>query len=493
MLKSCADGSGIVIRARMCSQEANHFAYPMTGLQESDVRQLIARCSRGYVAGCNGLPPLTCNAFGPKFRPSSDGTRCIECKDDVWVPIVLLSSAFVIGLILIIRFSVFVRRHPEYVKRSASPVYPPFSEPARTESDPGSRTSPYHLGRHPPSPHRYISTLVIIINHVQTLTIIGEMRLEWPLLAKQIMAALSLQALKIPGASPECVMDESVPTFWLFAYSESGLVLLVLLALFFASARSRTAKTAMSIVLSLVFTTSMRTIAALYMQAWTDLVFGSIGAGIATLQTIFEALAIVYFYQRVRLHRRLNKRKILVETSGNAPSHDPKVLFDGKLSTFWQSSKICDRKIDIKSSVPGHPLGGLLIYTADHGAHSPVAVRVLCRNSSEGRQWHVVKSCVQLEKWVYKKVGVPPSAKACRAERWVVLLSEEEAGKADEARIEILPSEFVLPEEFKGDREWLEAANAELPTRITLLRDGQLIARCDATLGIEAQRPAEMQ
>ena len=42
---------------------------------------------------------------------------------------------------------------------------------------------------------RYVSTVIIIVNHVQTLTIIGEMRLEWPLLAKQIMAALSLLGL----------------------------------------------------------------------------------------------------------------------------------------------------------------------------------------------------------------------------------------------------------------------------------------------------------
>ena len=47
--------------------------------------------------------------------------------------------------------------------------------------------------------------MIIIVNHVQTLTIIGEMRLEWPLLAKQIMAALSLQAMRIPGANPECI------------------------------------------------------------------------------------------------------------------------------------------------------------------------------------------------------------------------------------------------------------------------------------------------
>ena len=40
------------------------------------------------------------------------------------------------------------------------------------------------------------------------MAVIGEMRLEWPRLAKQIMAVLSLQTLRIPGANPECVMDE---------------------------------------------------------------------------------------------------------------------------------------------------------------------------------------------------------------------------------------------------------------------------------------------
>ena len=115
---------------------------------------------------------------------------------------------------------------------------------------------------------------------MQTLTLIGEMRLEWPKLAKQIMAVLSLQTLRIPGANPECVMDEETsvnmsasspclshvplaycadqratitltacrmpimltacrmpprslllhgrPTFWIFAYTETGLILLTL-------------------------------------------------------------------------------------------------------------------------------------------------------------------------------------------------------------------------------------------------------------------------
>ena len=160
---------------------------------------------------------------------------------------------------------------------------------------------------------RYVSTVIIIVNHVQTLTIIGEMRLEWPLLAKQIMAALSLQALRVPGANPECILDESVPTFWIFAYGESGLILLLQVVLLVLSFRWRTAKTALSIVLSLVLTTSMRTITALFMQASTHPVFGPIGIAIASVLLGVEICAIIYFYRRVRTHIRIQTPRVSAE------------------------------------------------------------------------------------------------------------------------------------------------------------------------------------
>ena len=49
-----------------------------------------------------------------------------------------------------------------------------------------------------------------------------------------------------------------------------------------------TAKTALSIVLSLVLSTSLRTAASLFMQSGTDAVFGPIGIGLAGLLLLIE-------------------------------------------------------------------------------------------------------------------------------------------------------------------------------------------------------------
>ena len=91
----------------------NDLSYPVGGIDEADIRQLIARCSRGRVQSCDGLPPNGCTAFGDHFRPSSDGTRCIECKDAVWIAIVVLGSLFVLMLVAIVFFARLVQQHPE--------------------------------------------------------------------------------------------------------------------------------------------------------------------------------------------------------------------------------------------------------------------------------------------------------------------------------------------------------------------------------------------
>ena len=98
----------------------NAFGYPQSSTEEADLQQLIGRCNRQALAGCTGLPPTSCSAFGGKFRPSSDGARCIECKDQIWVPVVTLVGVFLSALIMLILFARFVQRHP-YARKGSNP------------------------------------------------------------------------------------------------------------------------------------------------------------------------------------------------------------------------------------------------------------------------------------------------------------------------------------------------------------------------------------
>ena len=82
-----------------------------------------------------------------------------------------------------------------------------------------------------------MATALILISHVQTLTIIGSMQIGWPLVIKEILAGINLP---IMGYLPvACVMADPVLKS-LFSYLETGAVMILLVgAWLFARPRSK--------------------------------------------------------------------------------------------------------------------------------------------------------------------------------------------------------------------------------------------------------------
>ena len=74
---------------------------------------------------------------------------------------------------------------------------------------------------------RHVMTVMIIINHASNLALISSMRFQWPAFVKELSKVMRLDFLVF--LQPECLItDHGSPWFWLMAYSECLMVLLVL-------------------------------------------------------------------------------------------------------------------------------------------------------------------------------------------------------------------------------------------------------------------------
>lgn len=91
--------------------------------------------------------------------------------------------------------------------------------------------------RHPYALTRWVSTATILFNHAQTLATLSGLKLRWPLLVRQLLAALSLNAFRVPQMA--CLLGDAENSFWISALAMLSLVLFMLLLCIFLSATQR--------------------------------------------------------------------------------------------------------------------------------------------------------------------------------------------------------------------------------------------------------------
>ena len=125
----------------------NEFKYPQpTALFDA----VLGRCRRGI--DCIGLPPQSCLAFGAEYSVRTDlPERCVECVDRTMALFALL------GLVAAFLFLAAI-----YV---------------------------FMMLRHPKGLRKWVSSGSILISHLQTVAIVGSLRLAWPKSAKVSPAA----------------------------------------------------------------------------------------------------------------------------------------------------------------------------------------------------------------------------------------------------------------------------------------------------------------
>ena len=147
------------------------------------------RCSEP--GACTGLPPYSCTAFGVMARPKMDDpTKCDDCKGDKTPVYVLIICTVLLVLLGLTCYVIIIIRYPNALRR-------------------------------------WVSFAIILVNHTQTLSILGTLDLSWPPTVRKILSALTL--FQIESAS--CILPPDVASFWLYAYVVLGLSFTVLFSL----------------------------------------------------------------------------------------------------------------------------------------------------------------------------------------------------------------------------------------------------------------------
>ena len=153
----------------------NGFSYD----DDSSLLSLFTRCRTDPGLACEGLPPLSCKAFGDNSVVSlEDPNKCVGCSTSVSVTV-----AVMVGLLLL-----FVACLVGYIRL---------------------------ISRYPDALRKGVSTASLLIGHMQTVSILTSLRLSWPtsVLEAQRWAFFPVDFLDLGATRPECVFGSVFYTF----------------------------------------------------------------------------------------------------------------------------------------------------------------------------------------------------------------------------------------------------------------------------------------
>lgn len=221
--------------------EHNSFNNPTEPAFAPTIKSMWRSCTAGGVS-CSGVPPVACNAFDKPpldyYEVKLSGMECVRCPNFLEVlGLAAIVITILVGLALIVGvYTYVVQRYPEYAKS-------------------------------------HVASCLILISHLQTLTIIGSMHLGWPQVIKELLANINLP---IMGYIPlPCILKNNVLKA-LISYTETVMVLVPLIvAWLFARRRSNsqgiTAREAwaeyfLSVIFSVLFTFGLRASVSLFMS-----------------------------------------------------------------------------------------------------------------------------------------------------------------------------------------------------------------------------------
>ena len=138
------------------------FGYPPpVGLQQVCARTIST-------LDCSGLPPFTCSAFSEMAQVSSSNQN--ECTICTGVVVAAIATT-----IMIVGFFTMMGGY----------AYVTIKYPERTT--------------------QVVSTIGILISHLQTITIVSKLRLAWPPSTKSAFSVLVVNGMQLEAARPECI------------------------------------------------------------------------------------------------------------------------------------------------------------------------------------------------------------------------------------------------------------------------------------------------
>ena len=135
---------------------SNNLPYPTTIEARIDYTMATKICPPAGTAECCGLPPNSCSAFASAVQSLTDPTECSICDGNnvsATALVVGVASAAFLALFVFVRLTI---KHPQSLKR-------------------------------------WVSTITILIQHAQVITLIGSLQLQWPRSVEIIISALSFK------------------------------------------------------------------------------------------------------------------------------------------------------------------------------------------------------------------------------------------------------------------------------------------------------------
>ena len=232
---------------------------------------------------CSGLPyagsGFSCTAFGSMARLKLDApNECDKCDGDQTGTILLILLMTCLLLICLTAYVIIILKFPEALRR-------------------------------------WVSFAIILVNHTQTLSIIGSLNLTWPPTVKMILSALTL--FQIESAS--CLLPPNIPSFWLYAFGVLSLSLITLslitLAMTYYDSRGRSGvadrlEFALTVLFSTLFVYSLQVCSVVVRENLTaDEVYlvsylARIAGALAVSVLLLICALVSRFWHKVAAYRR---------------------------------------------------------------------------------------------------------------------------------------------------------------------------------------------
>ncbi|KOO53741.1 ctr1-like protein kinase, partial [Chrysochromulina tobinii] len=250
----------------------NAFDDPTAAESAVAISRIWQRCQTLGAERCSGVPPIGCSAFnrqGQRYEVELDGLGCVRCPTPLEMGLVGCGIAFIVLLLmrLLGLYTRFMRDYPEHAKT-------------------------------------HFATFMILVGHLQTLTIIGSMQLGWPLIIQEILASINLPFMSyIPVP---CILTDPVLKA-LLSYAETAVALLPLVGAWLVASEYD-----LSVLFSFLFTFGLRASVTLFMRYDEDQTRLIIARLVAPLLWLF------WLFLLWRFHRLLREARMTEENAAAA-------------------------------------------------------------------------------------------------------------------------------------------------------------------------------
>jgi len=178
-------------RMRYAGLSGNNFEY-----DEGDplLRGLVRSCRTGGMA-CSGVPPIGCSAFGASYEVRSDDSElCIACPDPA-VTWLLAGGVLVVVVGLAAGYYRLVSHFQKLNERL----------------------------------DLWVNTAAIFFCHLQTLSIIGTLKLAWPPSVETLTSFATVDFLSLGAIRPECALQLGENAFYYLTFIRMAVLMALVL------------------------------------------------------------------------------------------------------------------------------------------------------------------------------------------------------------------------------------------------------------------------